>query len=338
MNRIATTLTLLTAPVLLVPSISAQDSAIDQINSRLIAIESRLSLVETNIGGDESSSYSYQQNATIEATKGMQSAVDSVPDSKKIAPTAPTIPSAPVPARESSTYVIKDGDTLGSISRKHEIERAELLTANRLSEGQPIYIGETLLIPGTGPIASTQTESTKVAKVNTPAPAKEKSVVVGETRTAGVAGGYTVKKGDTLTGIARKNSTTVAMLKSANGLKSDVISLGQSLTIPAASSPKPAASTGVQMANHVTTAPEKSQDVKYEYENELLSVSETYGYYKVNKGDNLYALARDFFTTMAELQRVNRLGSSTLIYPGNELIVPTGKYNSYHNNGNVAQR
>ena len=159
-----------------------------------------------------------------------------------------------------------------------------------------------------------------------------------------------MKKGDTLTGIARKNSTTVAMLKSANGLKSDVISLGQSLTIPAASSPKPAASTGVQMANHVTTAPEKSQDVKYEYENELLSVSETYGYvrqflsiyyksyYKVNKGDNLYALARDFFTTMAELQRVNRLGSSTLIYPGNELIVPTGKYNSYHNNGNVAQR
>ena len=41
---------------------------------------------------------------------------------------------------------------------------------------------------------------------------------------------------------------------------------------------------------------------------------------------------------MAELQRLNRLGSSTLIYPGNELIVPTTKYNEYHNSSDVAQR
>ncbi len=43
---------------------------------------------------------------------------------------------------------------------------------------------------------------------------------------------YTVRSGDTLSEIARKNHTTVAKLKSANKLKSDVIKIGQVLVIP----------------------------------------------------------------------------------------------------------
>lgn len=43
---------------------------------------------------------------------------------------------------------------------------------------------------------------------------------------------YAVSKGDTLYGIARKKGTTVAKLKAANGLKSDLIRPGQSLKIP----------------------------------------------------------------------------------------------------------
>ncbi len=43
---------------------------------------------------------------------------------------------------------------------------------------------------------------------------------------------YSVSKGDTLYGIALKKKTTVAKLKAANGLKSDLIRPGQSLKIP----------------------------------------------------------------------------------------------------------
>lgn len=43
---------------------------------------------------------------------------------------------------------------------------------------------------------------------------------------------YKVKKGDTLSGIARKYGTTVAKIKAANGLKSDMIRDGKSLKVP----------------------------------------------------------------------------------------------------------
>lgn len=42
----------------------------------------------------------------------------------------------------------------------------------------------------------------------------------------------TVGSGDTLYGIAKKNGTSVSAIKSANGLSSDTIRIGQSLVIP----------------------------------------------------------------------------------------------------------
>ncbi|MEZ0275832.1 MAG: LysM peptidoglycan-binding domain-containing protein [Roseimicrobium sp.] len=43
---------------------------------------------------------------------------------------------------------------------------------------------------------------------------------------------YTVKKGDTLSAIAARNSTSVAKIKSANGMSSDFLSIGKVLRIP----------------------------------------------------------------------------------------------------------
>lgn len=51
-------------------------------------------------------------------------------------------------------------------------------------------------------------------------------------RSSGKGGSYTIKSGDTLGAIARKNGTTVAKLKAANGLKSDLIRAGKTLRIP----------------------------------------------------------------------------------------------------------
>lgn len=48
----------------------------------------------------------------------------------------------------------------------------------------------------------------------------------------GKGGSYTVRKGDTLGSIAKRNHTTITRIKKANGLKSDKISVGQKLKLP----------------------------------------------------------------------------------------------------------
>ncbi len=318
MTRLMTLITSLTAPLLFTCLAGAADANIQNLNSRIIAIETRLASIEDSLRGDSGSSHSYHEEATLEATRAGEVAETQT---------------------KEQTYVIEDGDTLGSIARKHEVERADLLTANSLSEGQPIYIGETLLIPGTV-VETAPPKKQEVAEAKkspapaapapvAPAPAAENSVVVGETKKPTKATNYTVVRGETLSSIARENNTTVSTLKAANGLRSDTLAVGQSLNVPAAET---------QNVVHTETEGKSSQGAAYEYDNPLLRTNETYGHYTVRKGDNLYALARDFFSSMPELQRLNRLGDSTLIYPGNELIVPTGKYNSYHNSSGVAQR
>lgn len=57
---------------------------------------------------------------------------------------------------------------------------------------------------------------------------------------------HTVRRGDTLSGIARQYGLTVAALKSRNKLRSDVIRIGQKLVLPGpASVPTPASLNGV---------------------------------------------------------------------------------------------
>lgn len=54
----------------------------------------------------------------------------------------------------------------------------------------------------------------------------------GKSKSGSGGGSYVVKKGDTLSAIARRNGTTVAKLKAANGMSSDFLSIGKSLKVP----------------------------------------------------------------------------------------------------------
>jgi nucleoid-associated protein YgaU len=89
---------------------------------------------------------------------------------------------------------------------------------------------------GRDPYASTSISDWKSSHHGGSSSSKKKTSSSGKKTSSksksGSSVSYTVKKGDTLSGIARKYGTTVAKIKAANGLKSDLIRDGKSLKVP----------------------------------------------------------------------------------------------------------
>lgn len=128
-----------------------------------------------------------------------------------------------------TTYKVEKGDTLYSISRKYQLTVAELRAANNLSDKDVLKAGQKLVIPE--------------ADIGTAAAlSSSKQVETKATITKTVE--YTVVKGDTLYGIARKNNMSVAELLTLNNLDNNsVIKIGQKLKIAQAVQDNSAASS-----------------------------------------------------------------------------------------------
>jgi peptidoglycan DL-endopeptidase LytE len=117
----------------------------------------------------------------------------------------------------AATIKVKSGDTLSKYSKQYNLSVSEIMAANKLSSDR-IKIGQNIIIPEKG-----------------------KVVAAAKTSISPASTVYTVKSGDSLSLIAKKYKTTVAQLKSWNGLKSDMLKIGQQLKVngaPAAAAPK----------------------------------------------------------------------------------------------------
>jgi LysM repeat protein len=124
----------------------------------------------------------------------------------------PTPVDLPPIAPAGSEYTVAKGDTLAVIAKKHGVSLSALQAANPGVVPTKLKIGQKLTIPAGGSAAGASV-----------APAA--SVETGGTT-------YTVKSGDTLTSIAKKQGTTVKAIQSANNLITTKIKVGQKLTIP----------------------------------------------------------------------------------------------------------
>lgn len=117
------------------------------------------------------------------------------------------------------TYRVRRGDSLGSIARRYHVTTAQIKEWNGLRSNM-IHPGQKLVIR-TGAKAS-------VSAAKSGTSSKKKS----STRQHS-ARYYTVKRGDTLSGIAAKyKGVTVTQIKRANNLRSNNIRPGQRLLIP----------------------------------------------------------------------------------------------------------
>ena len=152
---------------------------------------------------------------------------------------------------------------------------------------------------------------------------------------------YTVKKGDSLWKIANKYNTTVEKLKSANNLKTNILSVGQKLVIPSISvSPEVSDTYIVQKGDSLWSIANKFNMTVSELKNlnnltnNLLSIGQVLKIkdssnngkttYAVQKGDSLWVIANKYGITTEELKSYNNL-TSNLLSIGQVLKIPQGK-------------
>jgi membrane-bound lytic murein transglycosylase D len=132
-------------------------------------------------------------------------------------------------------HTVRSGETLLSISRKLKVSRADLAEANYLSIRSGVTPGQQLIVPRAPTLLLT-------ARTDTAAPLVETRpvdpVVVASTTVPSATEAaaqskvvYRVKRGDTLSSIARVFETSVAALKKWNDLQTNTVRVGQRLTI-----------------------------------------------------------------------------------------------------------
>ncbi len=158
----------------------------------------------------------------------------------------------------TDTYIVSKGDTLYSIAKKLDTSVSELKKINNLSN-DILSIGQKLKIPS-------------------------KVIDLGDTEL------YTVKKGDTLYGIANKYGITVDELKGLNDKNNNNLSVGELLKVPSG------------LSNVLT--------------------------YTVSKGDTLYSIAKKFDKGVDEIKKINNL-TSNMISIGDKLIIPEEEIMTY---------
>ena len=214
----------------------------------------------------------------------------------------------------SNTYTVKKGDSLYSIAKKYDTTVDKLKTTNNLSSNN-LSIGQVLKIPGTSTeLPNTHTVSKgetlygiaskygvsidDIKKLNN---LTSSNLSIGQVlllpgiTEENIVNTYTVKKGDTLYGIASKYNLTAEELKKLNNLTSNTLSIGQTLKIR---------------------------------KSESDFITEDYDFYTVKEGDTLFSIANKYDTTPDKIKSLNNLTSDTLSI-GQLIKIPSTTSNVY---------
>jgi N-acetylmuramoyl-L-alanine amidase len=170
-------------------------------------------------------------------------------------------PRSATPSREAVTsaasgtgerYVVQVGDSLSVVAQRHRVTVQSLMKANNITDANRIRVGQELVIPAEGrrPAAAATSTSAAAAPVR-PAPAAAARPVAAPVAPVAIADSaattglplapavqgsqhtYTVQIGDDLLSVASEFNVSIAALRAANKLDSDILVPGRVLVIPA---------------------------------------------------------------------------------------------------------
>jgi membrane-bound lytic murein transglycosylase D len=185
-------------------------------------------------------------------------------------------------AQEGRTHTIQSGDTLNSIARRHGVTVAAIREANGF-EHLP-SIGAVIIIPGR---AASPAGPGDLAGTN-----------------------YTVRPGDTLSGLARQWGVSVNAIRAENGMAPNATNLraGQRLIIPGSARTAPAAQPRRESAAPATAAGSSAVSGQT---------------YTVQQGDTPFSIARRFGVTVEALSQANNLNRERpMVRVGQRLVIP----------------
>lgn len=161
--------------------------------------------------------------------------------------------------QDTHNYTVKSGDTLSAIASRYGMTVNALVTLNGIKNANLIYPGQVLRVADSGQGSTVSQKATTALTTST----------------------YTVRYGDTLSGIASRYGTSVSALASLNGISNpNWIYPGQVLKLSGGSSTRS---------------------------------------YTVRSGDTLSGIASRLGTSWTALKAKNGIANANLIYPGQTL-------------------
>ena len=197
-------------------------------------------------------------------------------------------------------YRVRSGDSLTVIARRFGTSVKAVQRLNDL-EGTRIYAGQVLRIPGLPRASAGQGGSPRSQSAARAAPASA----------ASAPESYRVRRGDSLSVIARRFGTTVGAIKRMNGLRGSRIHPGQVLKLSDSPQvPKPPANPRPTTSAKAQAPPGSPQPPASQPK-----------LYRVRRGDSLTIIARRFGTSVGEIRRANRLKGSRIL-AGQKLKIP----------------
>jgi LysM repeat protein len=221
-----------------------------------------------------------------------QGSVDPLVLRAQPAPERISVPATFRPAATPSpeTYTVVAGDTVSSIAARFGLRTTDVLALNGLGWKSIIRPGQVLRLSGAA----------------VPAPVAPVAAPPVAAPPVAASGTYTIVPGDTITAIARRHGVSVQAVLDANGLsRSSIIYPGRTLTVPGATgtaaAPAPPAS-----AAPASPAPAPAPG----------------GTYTIKPGDTISSIAARHGVSAQAVLSANKLGWSSIIYPGQTLTIP----------------
>jgi LysM repeat protein len=201
---------------------------------------------------------------------------------------APAAQAAPVAQAAPASYVVQAGDTVSGIAARFGLSTASVLALNGLGWKSLIFPGQTLKLSGAsaGPGAGT----------------------VSGTRPAT----YTIKRGDTISGIAGRYGVSTQSLLTLNGLsRTSIIYPGQVISLGGSSLDVQPVSSVTPLPSDPPSTPPTSAPAPV--------INNTY---TIRTGDTVTSIAARFGVSVDAILSANGLTRASIIYAGRALTIP----------------